>query len=71
VPDEDLEVTKRRISEYKFADQRLMPWVVFQANGRVVEGALNRWLKPNDTLQVVLPDRARTNNLLKRPKQVK
>jgi hypothetical protein len=71
VPDEDLEVTKRRISEYKFADQRLMPWVVFHANGRVVEGALNRWLKPNDILQVVLPDRARTNNLLKRPNQVK
>jgi hypothetical protein len=71
VPDEDLEATKRRISECRFADERLMPWVVFHANGRVVDGALNRWLKPNDILQVVLPDRTRTNNLLKPPKPVK
>jgi ubiquitin C-terminal hydrolase len=67
VPGEVVETTKMRIGGYEFADSRLMPAVVFQVGGRILNGdeRLDAFLKPNDLVRVVLPSTARSRGLLR------
>jgi hypothetical protein len=69
VPGELVEETRRRIGEYDFADQRLIPDVMFQVGGRVLNGdeRIDQFARPNDVVRVVLPGIARTKCLLKKP----
>jgi hypothetical protein len=48
-----------------------MPFATLQVRGRIVRGeeVLNNRVDPNEVLKVVLPDKSRTNNLLKASKQ--
>jgi hypothetical protein len=72
-PGETCAMAKKRLHTYKFADDRLMPWVALQARGSTIadEATLDDKLRPNEVLKVVLPDRSRTNCLLKGAKQTK
>jgi hypothetical protein len=72
-PGETCAMAKKRLHMYKFADDRVMPWVVLQARGSTIadEATLDDKLRPNEVLKVVLPDRSRTNCLLKGAKQTK
>jgi hypothetical protein len=69
VPGEVVEQTKVRIGGYQFTDARLIPAVVFQVGGRVLNGdeRMDQFTKPNDLVRVVLPSVARSKGLLKRP----
>jgi hypothetical protein len=67
VPGEIVDATRGRIGQYQFADPRLMPAVVFQVGGRVLNGdeCLEHFVRPNDLVRVVLPSTARSKGLLK------
>jgi hypothetical protein len=67
IPGELVEMTRIRIGQYQFADQRLMPAVVFQVGGRTLNGdeCLEAFVRPNDLVKVVLPSSARSKSLLK------
>jgi ubiquitin C-terminal hydrolase len=67
IPGEIVEGTKRRIGELRFLDARLVDAITFQAGSRILNGneCIEPFMRPNDLLRIVLPDRARTTNLLK------
>jgi hypothetical protein len=71
LPGETAEAARKRIGEFKFADEKVMPFATLQVRGRIVrdEEVLSNRLEPNELLKVVLPDKSRTNSLLKAPKQ--
>jgi hypothetical protein len=71
VPGEILRETRNRIAQYKFADEKLTPSILFQANRRILndDERLDTFLKPNDVLKVVLPDKTRSNALIKDAKR--
>jgi hypothetical protein len=72
-PGETCAMAKKRLHTYKFADDRVMPWVALQVRGCTMadEATLDDKLRPNEVVKVVLPDRSRTNCLLKGAKQTK
>jgi hypothetical protein len=67
VPGEIVENTRRRIQDYDFTDQRLMPYVVFQVGGRILndDERLDGFARPYESIKVVLPSGARSKSLLK------
>jgi hypothetical protein len=67
IPGEMVEATRPRIAAYDFADQRLVPYTVFQVGGRILndDECLDAFARPNDTVKVVLPSGARSKSLLK------
>jgi hypothetical protein len=67
IPGEVVENTRKRMVEYQFVDSRLLPWLTFQASQRILNSdeCIDPFIRPNELLKVVLPDRARTNNILK------
>jgi hypothetical protein len=67
---EVVEGTKRRIGELRFLDARLVDAITFQAGSRILNSneCIEPFVRPNDLLKIVLPDRARTTNLLKAEK---
>jgi hypothetical protein len=71
LPGETAEAAKKRICEFKFADEKVMPFTILQVRGRIVwdEEVLSNRVDPNEVLKVVLPDKSRINSLLKAPKQ--
>jgi hypothetical protein len=64
---ESVEGTKKRIGELRFLDARLVDAITFQAGSRILNSneCIEPFVRPNDLLKIVLPDRARTTNLLK------
>jgi hypothetical protein len=67
VPGETVEATKARIGLYEFADSRLLPAVVFQVGGRILndDERLDTFARPNNLVKVVLPSTARAKGLLR------
>ena len=66
VPGEIVDATCQRIVTTQFTDPRLAPHLLFiTPSGRILNGdeCLHDFVKENDIVQVVLPDRARENNI--------
>jgi hypothetical protein len=73
VTGEVVENTRKRMVEYQFVDSRLLLWITFQASQRILNSdeCIKPFIKPNDILKVVLPDRTRANDILKTGKEKK
>jgi hypothetical protein len=67
IPGEVVDETRKRIGRVGFCDERLVEHIVFQTNSRILNGDENlaHFVEANDAVKVVLPDRAKTNMLLK------
>ena len=68
IPQELADATCQRIINTKFADARLAPYLLFVTpSGRILNGdeCLSDLLSTYDIAQVLLPDRARENSLLR------
>jgi hypothetical protein len=67
IPGEFVDETRKRIAKVNFADAKLMEWIVFQTSSRILNGdeSLDQFISANEVVKVVLPDRAKTNTILR------
>jgi hypothetical protein len=70
IPGELVEATKRRITDLRIIDQRLVNALCFQVNARILNGneCIEPLVKPNNLVRLIMPNRARANHLLKTEK---
>jgi hypothetical protein len=72
VTGETVEATKERLGAYQCANERLLSFLVFQVGSRRLNGneKLDNFLRPNDTLKIVLPSGLRCKSLLRAEKSI-
>jgi hypothetical protein len=64
---ETMDITRARIAQYNYADDKIIPWVSFQAQRRLLNDneVVGTFLRPGEILRIVLPDRARFNAIVR------
>ena len=67
-PGETMDEMRERLVSYDFAPEKLLPYVTFAtSSGRIINGdeCLSDFVNSLDVIKIILPDKAKTNSILK------